>query len=69
MNLPENAAIPCELSSFTQNDNLLMILIGSKSIHMIKNNYLSENMSSEIQKMRTEYENLLQRKDNEHLII
>ena len=69
VNLPENAAIPSELSSFTTNDNLLMILIGSKSIHMIKNNYLSENMSSEIQKMRSEYENLLQKKEIENQII
>ena len=69
VNLPENAAIPSELSSFTTNDNLLMILIGSKSIHMIKNNYLSENMSSEIHKMRSEYDNLLQKKEIENQII
>ena len=69
VNLPENAVIPSEISSFTPNDNLLMILIGSKSIHMIKNNYLSENISSEIDEMRSEYENLLQKKEIENRII
>ena len=69
INLPENTVIPNEVSSFTPNDNLLMILIGSKSIHMIKNNYLSENMSSEIHKMRSEYDNLLQKKEIENQII
>ena len=36
INLPENAVIPKEISSFMPDDNLLMILIGSKTVHMIK---------------------------------
>ena len=67
--LPENYIIPCELSLFTPNDNLLMILIGSKTVHMIKNNYLSENMSDEISRIHSEYDILLKERDNEKQII
>ncbi len=69
INLPENAVIPNEISSFTPDDNLLMILIGSKTVHMIKNNYLAGNMSEEISKIRTEYDILLNSKDDENRII
>ena len=69
LTLPENTIIPSELSLFTPNDNLLMILIGSKTVHMIKNNYLSENMSDEITRIRSEYDNLLKEKENENKII
>ena len=69
INLPENAAVPDEISSFTLDDNLLMILIGSKTVHMIKNNYLAENMSEEISKIRTEYDILLNSKDNENRLL
>lgn len=67
--LPENVDIPSELSLFTPNDNYLMILIGSKAVHMIKNNYLSENMTEEITKIKSEYENLLNAKDVENHLI
>jgi hypothetical protein len=69
INLPENAVIPGEISLFTPNDNLLMILIGSKSVLMFKNNYLSENENEEITKIRTEYENQLNAKDTENRLI
>jgi hypothetical protein len=69
INLPENAVIPNEISSFTPDDNLLMILIGSKTVHMIKNNYLAGNMSEEISKIRSEYDILLNSKDDENRII
>jgi hypothetical protein len=69
INLPENTVIPNEISSFTPDDNLLMILIGSKTVHMIKNNYLAGNMSEEISKIRTEYTILLNSKDDENRLI
>jgi hypothetical protein len=67
--LPENAVIPSEISSFTENDNLLMILIGAKSVLMFKRTYVSENTSDEISKIRLEYENQLNAKDVENRLI
>ena len=45
------------------------MLIGSKTVHMIKNNYLAGNMSEEISKIRTEYDILLNSKDDENRLI
>ena len=53
--VPENAIIPHEIKSFTDNENLIMILVGIKAVNTMKYNDMSEEMI----KIRNEYDIML----------
>ena len=45
LNLPENAILPAELHTFTQNENLIMILVGFHAINVMKKNFIHQNLT------------------------
>ena len=61
INVPQNSIIPPEINTFTDNENLIMILVGIKAVNTIKYN----NSSEEMIKIRKEYDIILESKNNE----
>lgn len=59
--VPENSIIPHEIKSFTDNENLIMILVGIKAVNTMKYN----DMSEEMMKIRNEYDIMLESKNDE----
>ena len=59
--VPDNAVIPNEIKSFSDNENLIMILVGIKAVKTMKYN----DMSEEMMKMRNQYDVMLDSKNNE----
>jgi hypothetical protein len=65
INLPVNSEIPNELSFFTPNDMLMMLLIGIRGVIVMKEQYISEDSCD----IKNELEIKLLKKEDEKLII
>ena len=62
INLPTNSELPNEVTFFTAEENLIMILVGIKAVNTMKENYVSQEYEGIVK----EYECRLERKNNEN---
>jgi len=65
INLPMNSKVPIELSFFTPNETLMMILIGIKGISVMKEHYIPKELGD----IKNDFEVQLLKKEDEKLII